>query len=183
MHQDLTKARQLLKDSGYQNEPVLVMEPTDQQLIKQLTEVTVETMRKVGFNVDVLAIDWATMLQRRAKQTTAADGGWDIFHTWSYSFELTSPVSNFLLTAPCGGKGWFGWACDPQLESLRDSWAVEPDETKRKALYEKVQLRAAEIVPYVPLGQFLSPIAYRSQVKNLVDAPVTVFWGLSKDAK
>jgi peptide/nickel transport system substrate-binding protein len=178
--QNIEKAKQLLKESGYKNEPVTVMQPADQALVRDLTEVTVATMRKVGFNVNVLAIDWATMLQRRDSQAAPDKGGWNIFHTWSYSFELTNPVANFLLTAPCGGKGWFGWACDEKLEKLRSDWASESDPAKRKALYEQVQIRSAEIIPYVPLGQFLSPIAYRDRVDGLVDAPLTIFWNMTK---
>ena len=30
-----------------------------------------------------------------------------------------------------GGKGWYGWPCDPKLNPLRDAWATEidPDES------------------------------------------------------
>ncbi len=179
-HPDLEKARKLLQESGYKGEPVVVMEPNDNETIRPITQLTVETMRKVGFNVQVDDIDWATMLSQRARQAPSDQGGWDIFLTWSYSFELSNPVVNFFLSSPCGGKGWFGWPCDPEMEKLRDAWATEPDKAKRDALGMQIQSRAADTVPFVPLGQYLSPIAYSTRVENLVDAPVTVFWGLSK---
>ena len=180
--QNIEKARELLTQSGYKNEPVLVMQPTDMPLIRNFTDVTIENMRKVGFNVQPLAIDWATMIQRRANQSAPDKGGWNIFHTWAYSFELTSPVANFLLTAPCEGKGWFGWACDKDLEKLRADWAAEGDAAKRARLYEQVQRRAAEFMPYVPLGQYMTPTAYRGAVTGLVEAPLTVFWNIAKKA-
>lgn len=178
--QNIDLAKQLLKESGYAGEPVLVMLPADQALIRGLTEVTIENLRKVGFNVDVLTIDWATMLQRRAKQDPPQQGGWSIFHTWTYPFEIASPVVNFFLTAPCQGKGWFGWPCDPEHEKLRDAWASEGDPAKRLAIYQQIQLRASQTVPFVPLGQWYAPVAMRKSITGLVDTPVTVFWNVQK---
>jgi len=35
-------------------------------------------------------------------------------------------------------------------------------------------------VPFVPLGQFIQPTAFRRNVQGIVNAPVPYFWGVSK---
>ena len=178
-HPDLTKARALLAASGYKNEPILVMNPTDNPIVGPLTEIAVQRLRAAGFNVQSLPIDFATMMQRRSSMAPVADGGWDIFLTWSYDFDIRLPPTNFLLSGSCK-SAWFGWPCDPAMETLRDQWASELDDTKRRAIYEQIQSHAAESVPYVPLGEFLKHVAFRKTLTGLVDVPITVFWNVTK---
>ena len=35
-------------------------------------------------------------------------------------------------------------------------------------------------VPFVPLGQFLRPIAFRKNVSGFVDSPYIVYWNVEK---
>lgn len=177
---DLAKAKALLKESGYKGEPVLIMQPTNFPLMSDFVEVAVSRMREIGMTVNIMPLDWATVLQRRANRGPAAEGGWNAFVTWAYSFELSNPAANFLLNGSCDGTSWFGWPCDKVMEDLRNAWMRETDAAKRTALREQLQRRAAEFVPYVPLGQYLSQVAYRSNITGLLDTPVTVFWNVKK---
>jgi peptide/nickel transport system substrate-binding protein len=177
---DLDKAKAMLKDAGYKGEPVVIMQPTNFQLMSDFVEVAASRMRSMGMTVNILPLDWATVLQRRANKGTPAEGGWSAFVTWSYSFELSNPAANFLLNGVCDGTSWFGWPCDQATEDLRNAWMREADPVKRQSLREQLQRRAAEFVPFVPLGQYLSQVAYRSSITGLLDTPVTVFWNVGK---
>jgi peptide/nickel transport system substrate-binding protein len=84
-------------------------------------------------------MDWATLVQRRAKQDPAAAGGWDLFITFTPEMQLRSPIANPFMDSPCGGKGWYGWPCDPKLNALRDAWATEIDPAKSTAIYHGIQ--------------------------------------------
>lgn len=176
---DMVKAKELLAASGYQNQPVLLLNPTDNLVIGPLTEIAAQRLRAAGFNMQVVSTDWATLLQRRAKMDTAAEGGWDLFLTWAYDFDIHSPATNFLLSGACKAA-WFGWPCDPNMETLRNLWAGELEPARQRAIYEQIQAHAAETVPYVPLGEFLKQVAYRKTLTGLVDVPITVFWNVSK---
>jgi len=35
-------------------------------------------------------------------------------------------------------------------------------------------------VPYVPLGQFFQPTAYRSDIKGIAKCTLSLFWGLRR---
>ena len=61
--------------------------------------------------------------------------------------------------------GW-GWPTSPRLESLRDDWFQAETESEQKRICEQMQLQAFEDLPYIPLGLFLRPTAYR---RSLVD--------------
>ena len=80
----------------------------------------------------------------------------------------------------CKEKAWFGWPCDAKIEALRADFARETDLDKQKAIAGAIQQRAMDIVTYVPLGQYMEPIAYRDNLQGVIKAPVTLFWNISK---
>jgi ABC-type transport system substrate-binding protein len=63
--------------------PLVLMDPTDQSNLHMLTQVLSEHMKKVGLNVDLQAMDWSTLVSRRAVKTPppADRGGWHVFPT------------------------------------------------------------------------------------------------------
>ncbi len=177
---DIALAKRLVQESGYKGEPVVVVQPTDQQIIRDLTEVTIQKLKEIGFNVDVKAVDWGTMLAIRAKQDPPAQGGWNITHTWSFGLELGNAVTNFSLSSSCDRKGWPGWVCDEETEKLRDEWARAPDLAARRVVGEKLQRRALEVVHFVPLGQFFQPVAFRANVTGMLETAIPVLWNIEK---
>ena len=175
---DLERARQLLKESGYDGRPIVVMDPTDTPYAHAPALVTTEVLRSLGATVDLQAMDWSTMVARRAKKEVPAQGGWNIFHTWSTSFDTMTPVTSSVLTGN-GDKAWFGWPTNEAIEKLRADFARESDAAKRKAIAEKVQVSAYDEVPYVPWGQFVVPGAYRKNVKGVLQFGATLLWNIS----
>ena len=80
---NLEKAKQLLKESGYDGRPIVMLDPTDQALIHKGVLVVAEGLREIGANVDLQAMVWTSLLARR--QVKDAPGtssqGWNIvFH-------------------------------------------------------------------------------------------------------
>ena len=71
---DLDKARQLLKESGYDGKPIVMMQATDLQSSNQLPPVGKQALEKIGFKVDLQAMDWQTVVSRRAKKEAAGQG-------------------------------------------------------------------------------------------------------------
>ena len=66
------------------------------------------------------------------------------------------------------------------LEELRGQFARELDPIKQKAVAHEVQARAREVTPYVPLGQWNSLTAARTNIRGLLVAPTIVFWNVEK---
>src|SRR5262249_60396041 len=120
--QDLDRARQLLKESGYDGKPIVVLDPTDSPHAHAPALVTAELLKKIGASVDVAAMDWSTMLARRAVKGPVAQGGWNIFHTWSTSLDVITPA----IHAAIGGAGEEGgWGRPPPTALPKTSRALE----------------------------------------------------------
>jgi len=137
-------------------------------------------MRQAGLNVDIQYMDFATMMSRRTRQDPPSQGGWNIFPMWSYGFELDNPIGSVALSANCTSASYPGWACSPKIEELKNAWARESDQAKRREIVAQIQVEAASLVPIVPLGQFFAPIAYRRNITGFLETPVPVFWNVEK---
>jgi peptide/nickel transport system substrate-binding protein len=174
---DLASAKALVKESGYDGRPVVVLDPSDIALTHGAALVTRELLTQIGFNVDLQAMDWSSVVARRAKKEPPAQGGWNIFHTWSTSFDTMTPAVSSVLGG-AGEKSWFGWPTIPELEKLRAEFSREPSEAKRKAIAEQVQKLAFDEVPYVPWGQFVVPGAFRKNVQGVLQFGATLLWNI-----
>ncbi|MBL8673766.1 MAG: ABC transporter substrate-binding protein, partial [Rhodospirillales bacterium] len=140
---DLAKARQLLKESGYDGTPIVMLHQTDLQSSNRLPPVGKAQLEKAGFKVDILPMDWQSVVSRRAKKDPPASGGWHIFYTTTVAVDAANPVANIFTSGGCD-KAWFGWPCDAELEKLRAEYARAPDDDAKKALAAKIQDKVME---------------------------------------
>ena len=178
---DLAKAKQLIAESGYKGEKIVLLDATDQPIVHGQALVTLAALRQAGLNVELQSMDWGTLITRRASKAPVDQGGWSIFHTWISAPDLLSPAVNAALRAN-DGKAWFGWPSDPKLESLIDQWFKAADVGAQKKLVADIQTEAYQgDVPYVPTGQFVVPTAYRKNLHGIIVAPVVFFWNVEKD--
>jgi peptide/nickel transport system substrate-binding protein len=177
--QNLAKAKQLFQEAGYKGEKVVVLVPSDPPVQAAAAMVTVQNLKKIGINVDAQAMDWSTLLARRAKKDPVDQGGWSIFHTYSVGFDVMSPVVNSYILGS-GTAAAAGWPDDPEMEKLRLAWAREGDLAKRRKITDQVQKRAFETVPYVNFGQFYQPMAVRSSLKGVINIGIPVMWNAEK---
>lgn len=177
---DMKRAQQLLKESGYDGTPVVLMQPTDLVVISKLPVVGAQLLRQAGFKVDMQAMDWQTLVSRRAKKDPPSKGGWNVFFTVWASVDAIMPITMNAVSASCD-KAWFGWPCDKALEDLLSAFARSEEEKERKVLAEQIQARAMEIGTHAPLGEYLIPLAARRNLKGFVTGYVQVMWNVTKD--
>ncbi|HXH84043.1 MAG TPA: ABC transporter substrate-binding protein [Candidatus Tectomicrobia bacterium] len=180
MRGNIEKAKQLLKEAGYDGTPIVIMHPTDVATIATYPIVTAQALRKAGFNVDVQAMDWQTLVGRRAKQEPPSQGGWNMFHTNWVAHDVMNPIGNAGVNTKGPKGGWFGWPSDPQIEDMRDQFARESDPAKQKKIAEAIQRRAYEIGAYLPLGEYTGAIAFRDHLTGILDGPVPYLWNIEK---
>ena len=176
----IEEAKRLFQQAGYQGQPIVIIAPGDNEIIRGFGTLAAERMRQAGLNVDIQYMDFATMMSRRNRQDAPSAGGWNIFPVWSYGFELDNPVGSVALSTNCTDGSYAGWACSPRIEALKNEWAKESDPAKRREIVARIQAEAAELVPIVPLGQFFAPVAYRRNVTGLLSTPLPVFWNVEK---
>ena len=175
------KARELLKEAGYDGTVVVIPQPTDLGVIKQMAPVAKAQLEKAGFKVETQAMDWQSMVARLlAKKGPPSEGGWSAFGTSWSQIDILDPLMTPWLAATCE-KARAGWPCDANLEKLRDKFVAASTEAEKKAVAEEVQRYAMQVVTHVPLGEWHAVGAARDNVTYpAVLPPVTVFWGVGK---
>jgi peptide/nickel transport system substrate-binding protein len=179
MPANLERAKQALRESGYAGEKVVILSATDNQANHQMSQVTADLLRRLGMNVDFVATDWSALLARRANRNPPDRGGWNIFHTSWVGVDVAGPALHLPLRTH-GAAAWAGWPTDPEIEALRNRFLDASDPKEGEQIAMQLQARAFESVPFVPLGQFVQPTAFRRNVQGITTAPVPFFWGVSK---
>jgi len=174
---DLTKATQLVKESGYDGRPIVVLHITDRPFLNAAAIVTRQRLESIGFKVILKAMDWSTNLVVRARKEPPEKGGWNVIHTWWQGADVLNPAVHFGVSG-AGHNAWFGWPDIPQLEKLVTEWVRETDQTKRKQLADEVQKVALSEVPYVPWGEWLQPTAFRRNVRDVLKFGAPIFWNV-----
>ncbi|HZB94275.1 MAG TPA: ABC transporter substrate-binding protein, partial [Stellaceae bacterium] len=177
---DPAKAKALIKEAGYNGERIVLMTATDQPSINAQANVAADEMRQAGLNVDLQAMDWGTLINRRASKAPIDKGGWNMFFTWFGGADMLNPALNFPLNA-VGEKGWFGWASDEKLVALRAQWMAASDPAAQKQIATAMQEEAFASVPFIPTGQFVMPTAFRKTLSGVVPAPVVFLWNVAKE--
>jgi peptide/nickel transport system substrate-binding protein len=176
---DAAGAKALLEEAGYDGTPVVLMQPTDVVELKAQPVVAAQQLREAGFNVDMQAMDWQSVVTRRASQAAPSEGGWNIFFTNWMVPEISSPLFNSMVNGT-GDNAWFGWPDDPELEALRAEFIAAPSAEARKEVAERIQAHVIDVVTYVPLGQYLQVQSRRANIVDIIPSPVLVFWGVDK---
>jgi peptide/nickel transport system substrate-binding protein len=176
---NLAKAREIVKDAGYDGTPIVLMQSTDLASLANLAPVAKQQLEQMGFKVELQAMDWQTLIARRTKKDAPNAGGWHAFLTSWGSVDILNPVASAFLNASCE-KATFGWPCDAELEKLRDDFARETDPAKQRLIAEAVQKRQAEAPTHVHLGQYTQPVAFRKNITGLLKSPTLVLWNIDK---
>lgn len=177
---NLEKARALMKASGYDGRPLVILHPTDIQFMNLATLVLAEDLKSIGVNVDLQAMDFGAMGSRRVNRSSPQAGGWDLGLTYWPGGNISDPIGNVPMHANCE-DAWPGWPCDAEHQALIEAFPYAPDEQARKTLAEDIQKSAYKLVPYVPIGQWFAPVAYSPRVSGVLSVPgTTVFWNIKK---
>ena len=98
-----------------------------------MCQVAEDLMRRMGMNVQLVAMDFATMAQRRTSKEPIDKGGWSLFVTVWTGSDIVNPAVHQMLRAG-GPTAWFGWPNDPEMEALRDQWANAATAEEQKKL-------------------------------------------------
>jgi len=177
---DIDKARQLMEASGYDGRPLVILHPTDIQFMNLATLVMAEDLKSIGVNVDLQAMDFGAMGARRINRAVPGEGGWDIGLTYWPGGNVSDPVGNVPMQANCD-QAWPGWPCDADHQALIDAYPFATGESERQNLADRIQASAYELVPYVPIGQWFSPVAYSPRISGVLEVPgSTVLWNVDK---
>jgi peptide/nickel transport system substrate-binding protein len=179
LNQNAAKAREILKEAGYDGTPVVLLQSTDLGVLTNLSPVAKQQLEAAGFKVDVQSMDWQTVVSRRTKKDPPDKGGWNAFFTSWAAADILNPVMAGFFNTACD-KAMFGWPCDETIEKMRDQFAKETDPAKQKQIVVDLQKYWVEHPTHINVGQWYQPFALSTKIDGVMVAPVTVFWNMTK---
>ena len=165
-HQNLEKAKALMKEAGYAGQKIAVMVTKDYTWNYNLAQVLLPELQAAGLTVDEQVYDWPTLLSRRAKSE-----GWDIFLTgFSPSFDPTAVI--FFSST------WPGFYKSPAMEELLSRWGQTSltDTAARKALMDKIQALFYKEVPVAKIGNEYGLEVYTEHLHGYTSFFDVRFW-------
>ncbi|HVY14779.1 MAG TPA: ABC transporter substrate-binding protein [Rhodopila sp.] len=180
--QNLARARQLLQESGYKGEPVILTTSHETLFVGMAADYAMQNLKQIGLNVQEADSDYGTFMTRRNSKNPPGEGGWNLFITSVSGAGLYTPLSNSIADTTCGGKNFAGWACDKEAASLRDAYIHEPDPKKQVEILHQLSRRLWQVMPTVILGQRANLYGWRNNITGFVHSPslVTAFWNIEK---
>ena len=160
---DPAAIRKELEAAGYDGRKVIFLSPTDVPRIAAVAEVAVDMLRKIGMNVDNVVTDWGTTVQRTLSRQPPDKGGWHMYTAFIGGYETSWPTTNQQLRGN-GMAAANGWPTAPELEHLRDAWFDTEDQAALTDLARRIQAQAMLDVPYIPVGAYMQPAAWKANL-------------------
>lgn len=152
---DLDKARALMKEAGYNNEPIRILTSREYEDQYNSAVVVEDNLKKAGFNASLLVTDWPTLLSTRTDENA-----YELFTTgWQVTNLPTQQV--FFV------KSWPGWTDDEQLTEYLNGITFAKDDEEQKEAARKLQERFYEYQPIIKYGNSKEILGASAQVEGL----------------
>ncbi len=169
---DTERAKKLLKEAGYNKEPVILITNTDYKNMYDASIVVSEQLKAIGINAVLDVSDWPTAVDKRKKKET-----WNLFFTGfgtGTAVGARAAVMNYLQPRNmCFSPG------DPVLEASYQRMGTEITLEARKKAFAEVQARIYEQVYGLKFGDYYKWTATRSNVKGFVPYRIPRLWNVS----
>ena len=175
---DYDKVKANLQAAGYKGERVVFVVPTDLVSLNAFSEIAADMFRRVGINLDYQASDWGSVAPRLANKEGLDKGGWSVWCNNIPGIIAVTPATQSY-TRGIGRAGTFGWPESARLEELRSQFLDAATSEEQKRITREVQLQAFQDVPYVPLGAYTQPFAYRRSITGMLNS-FAVFYNIRK---
>jgi peptide/nickel transport system substrate-binding protein len=176
-------AKRLLAAAGHNGQPITVLVAQDQAPLKAMGEVTNALLRSLGMNVDFVATDWGTVVQRRASRhrRARADGTSSTPGMGAPTASRPPPTTRSAATAAAPGSA--GRPARRPKRRWRSGWRRQHPLRRRpptRRSYEEINRAAMTDVIYIPTGFDLGYQAWRRDVTGIQKGPLPFFWGVAK---
>ena len=163
---NIERARQLLKDSGYNNEPIRLIVAGERPEHLNIAMVAASFWKEAGLNVDLQLYDWATVLDRRVQP--AAYEAFVTGHGFVPDPSLVTVMSS----------AYAGWWDSPRKNELVAKFQSEPNLDARIELWNEIQTLIYEEVPVIRVGTYYQLIISTTGLQNFVGTTWPVLWNV-----
>lgn len=135
------KAKQLMKEAGYNGEPLKMVATNSFDDHYHSAQVVMQQLKDVGFNVDLQFFEWATFLNTVTEENK---GKFDLFVT---GFPPAYDLTGVLWIAP----SFPGWYQSEKMSALVNQWTKTLDPAEQKRLLGEVNKTFYEEVPVIKM--------------------------------
>ena len=171
---DLAKARELVRASGYRDQPIRIQ--TNRRFKNMFDNAIViqAMLHSIGIRAELDVMDWASQLARY-------QAGRFQLSSFSYTGRLDPAFSYGALIGNRDERGTAQWE-DPQAAALFASLLVQENPAERSGTMEALHRRMVEQLPIIGLYNGHSAIATHADIQGLEPwAPGTLYlWGVSR---
>lgn len=175
----IEKARELLKQSGYKNEPVAFLLPGDSALLNPIGTVMADQLKRAGFRLDIQTQDWSSIASRWITRKPQSEGGWALVPVVYPGFDMVNPLGNPGTAYNCTNGAPYTY-CSEALGHSLSAFEAERDPAKRQAIAASMQEAALQDGTFLIAGQFQSPAAWRSELKGVIDFGLPILWNIER---
>jgi len=63
---------------------------------------------------------------------------------------------------------------------LRAAWLDAADLDKQRQICAEMQMQVWHDLPFIPMGEYWQPTAYRKELSGIIPGCFTVFWGVQR---
>jgi peptide/nickel transport system substrate-binding protein len=163
---DPARARQLMKEAGYNGEPVRWLTTQQYDYMFKSTVVASAQLQHVGFKVDMQVLEWAGVLDHRGKP---AD--YDLFTTGHGFVPDPALITVFNPAYP-------GWWDSPEKNALFDEFNQEADPAARARIWPKLQTLLYQQAPLVRPGEYFGVVLSSKALQGFHPSYWLMVWNI-----
>jgi peptide/nickel transport system substrate-binding protein len=178
-HQDIEKAKQILKDAGIDTNQTIRITGAPHVIGRKMADMLTTTLSALGFKTEVQALNWSAMTENMASQETAPDmviGDWYDDYPDGIGFML-------------GVADWFWWGLgreekdyfyyNADIKQVLEEGNKQTDPVKRQEASLQAQKMLVEDIPAIWVFDQLYALACQSNVKGYIWNPYSnMGWNL-----
>ncbi len=172
---DPDKARQVLKDSGYDGSTLTLDTYTIARGYNpqgdKLAQAVQQYLGDVGIKTEIKTGEWTQYrADRRASKLNISFGGWQADTGDPENF-----LGVFFNSANKGGvnTSFYG---EPEVDQLLNAANEETDVAKRKDLFNQAEKRIVDDAPWLFIGHMKQQVAIRKRVSGFVMQPTYIYY-------
>ncbi len=183
MGQDFEKAKRLMKEAGYNGEPIVILTNPGSASSRSTALIMSSYIRKIGGKADMQEMNYGAMMSRRRNKDnpiTNPRKGWHMMPLATQTVTPSLPALTGFLSGGCE-KGFYGWPCDKRIDDLKLAFGNASDGPERMKIAIELQKAVYETVPYIQFGEYANDAAFRKNISGIVRAPSPIYWSVKKN--
>jgi peptide/nickel transport system substrate-binding protein len=161
---DPQRARALLREANYRNEPIVILTNRDYPPMYNAALVMEQQLKAVGINASLRVVDWPTSVQMSQRLN---NDEWHFFHSgWGTQPALGALATMQFLVSPNAAYRPRDDRDDPEVLAAWNAMNTLPDPAARNAAFASMQRLVLERAYAFPFGSLTKVQAVRSNLQG-----------------